>query len=157
MSDVCMIVQLPLTVILNIMLVSAIYQHESAIGIHISPSSWTCLPPHFTPLGCRRTPDLSSLHHTEHFHQLYANLCAHAAFSICTPSASPTMPTSLFSMPASPLLPCKVAHQIHLARFHKYALIHNTCFSVSDSLHSVQQALLPSTSLGLPQMCSFKG
>ena len=139
----------------DIVLVSAIHQQESARGIHMSPPSH--LPLHPTPLGCYRTPDLSSLHHTEHFHQLYANLCVHAAFSICTPSASPTMPTSLFSMPASPLLPCKVAHQIHLARFHKYALIHNTCFSVSESLHSVQQALLPSTSLGLPQMCSFKG
>ena len=27
------------------MLVSVIHQHESAIGIHISPSTWTSLPP----------------------------------------------------------------------------------------------------------------
>ena len=38
------------------MLVSAISQHESAIGIHISSPSWISFPPpsHPTPLGCHR-------------------------------------------------------------------------------------------------------
>ena len=41
----------------NNVLVSTIHQHESAIGIHMSPS-WTSshLPPHPTPLGCHRAP-----------------------------------------------------------------------------------------------------
>ena len=37
----------------NIVLVSAKHQQESAIGIHLSPPSWTSLPPP-TPLGCHR-------------------------------------------------------------------------------------------------------
>ena len=31
------------------MLISAIYQHESAIAIHMSPLSWTCFSPLFLP------------------------------------------------------------------------------------------------------------
>ena len=55
----------------NIVLVSAIYEHESAIGIRISFPSWTSLlpptpshpiPPHPTPLGCHKALDLSSLY-----------------------------------------------------------------------------------------------
>ena len=52
----------------SIVLVSAIPQHESSIGIPMSPPSH--LPPHPTPLGCHRAPDLSSLHHTANSHWL---------------------------------------------------------------------------------------
>ena len=52
------------------MLVSAIHQHESAIGIHMSPPKQTSLPPHSTPLHCHRALDLSSLHHTANSHWL---------------------------------------------------------------------------------------
>ena len=50
----------------NIVLVSAIHQHESAIGIHMpfSPAHPSHLWPHPTPLGSHRAPGLSSLHHT---------------------------------------------------------------------------------------------
>ena len=44
------------------MLVSALFQHESAIGICMSPPSWASLLPHPTPLGSHRPSDLSSLH-----------------------------------------------------------------------------------------------
>ena len=49
----------------NIVLISAIYQHESVIGICRSPPSWTSLlpPPYPTPLGCHRTLNLSFLSH----------------------------------------------------------------------------------------------
>ena len=40
-------------------LVSAVYQHTSAIGIHTSSPSWNSLLPHHTPLDCHRAPDLS--------------------------------------------------------------------------------------------------
>ena len=54
------------------MLVSAMYQHESVLGIHMSfslepPSHLTHHP---TPVGCHREPDLSSLCHTANFHWL---------------------------------------------------------------------------------------
>ena len=42
---------------------------ESAIGIPMSSSSWTFLPPP-TPLGCPRAPGLGSLCPAEHFHWL---------------------------------------------------------------------------------------
>ena len=34
----------------NIVLASAIHQHESAIGIHVSPPSFTSLPPSTPPI-----------------------------------------------------------------------------------------------------------
>ena len=56
----------------NVVLVYAIHQYESALGIHMSlclePPSH--LPLHPTPRGCHRTPDLSSLCHTANFHWL---------------------------------------------------------------------------------------
>ena len=45
------------------MLVSAIHQHESAIGIHMSPPSWTSLPPQPHPSRLSQISQLSSLHH----------------------------------------------------------------------------------------------
>ena len=48
----------------NIVVVFAIRWHESAMGVHVSPS-WTPshLPPHPIPLGCPRAPALSALFH----------------------------------------------------------------------------------------------
>ena len=46
--------------------------------------------------------------------------------------------TSLYSMPVSIFLPYKYAHQYHFSRFYIYALIFDTCFSLSDLLHSLQ-------------------
>ena len=47
-------------VLYNIVLTSAIHQHESVIGMHVSPPSLTSfpdpLPPLPTPLGCYRAP-----------------------------------------------------------------------------------------------------
>ena len=56
----------------NIVLTSAIHQCESVTGMHMSPPSRTSLlhPPHPTPLGCHRAPDLSSLCHSANFHWL---------------------------------------------------------------------------------------
>ena len=38
----------------HIVLVSAIHQHESVKGVHMSPPVWTYLPPYPTPLDCHR-------------------------------------------------------------------------------------------------------
>ena len=54
------------------MVISAVYQHGSAIGIRMShalePSSH--LPPQPTSLDCHKTLALSSLHHTANSHWL---------------------------------------------------------------------------------------
>ena len=50
----------------------------------------------------------------------------------------------LFSTSVSLILPCKLVHLYHFSRFHIYALIYDTCFSLSDFLHSVWQSLGPS-------------
>ena len=42
---------------------SAPYQHGSAIGIHMYPSSWVCLPPQSHPSRLSQSPGLSSLSH----------------------------------------------------------------------------------------------
>ena len=56
----------------NIVLVSAIHQHESAIGIHMSPPSWPSLLPPTTsqPSKLSQSPGLSSLSHTANSHWL---------------------------------------------------------------------------------------
>ena len=63
--------------------------------------------------------------------------------------------TSLFSISAALFLLCKWVHQYNFSRFHTYALIYDICFSLSDLLHSVHQALASSTSLQLTQINSF--
>ena len=61
----------------------------------------------------------------------YGNVYVTMLFSQFIPFSSfPTVPTSLFSMSASPLLPCKWVHQYHLSRFHMHALIYNICLFV---------------------------
>ena len=62
----------------HIVLVSVIHLHRSVIGKHISPPSWTSLPPYPTPVGCHRAPDLSSTHHTANSHWL-VDLCSVSA------------------------------------------------------------------------------
>ena len=52
------------------MLTSPRQQHESAVGIRPFRPSLASLPPHPTPPGYHRAPDLSSLHHTVNFHWL---------------------------------------------------------------------------------------
>ena len=82
----------------NIVLVSAVYQHESALDKHMSPPSWASLPPP-TPshlLGCHRAPDLSFLSHTANFHRLsnftYGNVYVSMLLSQFVPSSlSPTV------------------------------------------------------------------
>ena len=97
---------------LQYLLVSTIYQHESAIGIHVSPPSWNSshLLPLPTPLGCRRAPDLSSLCHTWNVRWLsnfpYDNMYVSMLLSqFVPPCPSSPVSTSLFSTSVSPLLP----------------------------------------------------
>ena len=56
----------------NIVLVSAVHQYQSAIGIHMSPPSGTSLPPPTPSHRCSlsQSSDLSSMHHTTNSHWL---------------------------------------------------------------------------------------
>ena len=96
----------------NTVLVSTICQHELAKGICMFPPCWgslpTPLPPHPTPLGCHRAPNLSFLHHTANFHQLSNFTYGNEYVSILvSPFLSPTVSTRLFSLSVSPLgFPC---------------------------------------------------
>ena len=71
----------------GIVLMSAIHQQESAIVIHMSPASWTSLPP-VTPFYLSRlsqSTSLSSLSHTANSSWLFYIwqwMCFHATLSI---------------------------------------------------------------------------
>ena len=119
--------------------------------------------PHPTALGYHRAPDLSSLHRTVDFRGLSGFTCDDVYVSMLLsqfshplpPSSAP--PTSLLSMSASPLLPCKHVHHNHLPRFHVLLLFSHSV--VSDSLrpHGLRHTTLPhpSPSPGAyPNSCS---
>ena len=95
---------------------SILYQHESAIGIHMSPPSGSSLPPptpfhHFRLL---QSPGLSSVSHTANSHWLsILHMVVYMFPCYFLRSSHPLLPPaacahlSLFSMSVSPLLPCK--------------------------------------------------
>ena len=78
----------------------------AAAGIPMSPLSWnplSYLPPHPTPLGCHRAPDLSSLDHTANSHWLsnfaHDNVYVSMLFSqFIPPSPSPSVCIELLLM-----------------------------------------------------------
>ena len=75
------------------------YKHESTIGIHMSPPSWTSLPPP-TPSGYHRALDLSSLHERLNFSWLsnfkYGNAYVSKLLSqFFPPSPSTPLPTQV--------------------------------------------------------------
>ena len=97
--------------------------------------------PHPTALGYHRAPDLSSLHRTVDFRGLSGFTCDDVYVSMLLsqfshslpPSSAP--PTSLLSMSASPLLPCKHVHHNHLPRFHVCCcLVTPSCLTLCDPM-----------------------
>ena len=59
-------------------------------------------------------------------------------FSQFVPSSpSPTVFKSLFSMSASPLLPCTWVHQHRLSGLHTHAWVYTICPSLCDLLHPI--------------------
>ena len=99
----------------NIVLVSAIHQHESAIGILLSPPSTTSLPlsPHLTPVVV--TPwGLRSLSHAGNSLWLAVLCMVMHTFPccLCPTFSSPCCVHNSFSMSASPLLPWKICSSI---------------------------------------------
>ena len=135
------------------MLVSALYQSESAIHTHISPYllplSSPSHPPYPTPLGGHKAPSWSPC----------AMQLLLLAIYFTFGSVYMSMPLSHF-VPASPSpSPCPQVHSLCLRlyscpaprsfkitfffffRFHIYVLAYRICFSLSDLLHSEPQIL----------------
>ena len=117
-------------------LVSAIHQHESAIG-SLSLETPSLLPSHPRPLGCPNRAsgfELPASYNKLAIYFTCGNVYVQCySFNSSAPSPSHTVSTSLFSVSASLLLPCRQVHPYYLSS----ALIYHICFSLSDLLHSV--------------------
>ena len=81
----------------NVVLVSAIRQHESAARIHTSPSPGTSLPPPSAshPSSCLRPQGSGSLHHTENPPWLSISHTIMHMFPCCSLSSSHSLPPPL--------------------------------------------------------------
>ena len=109
----------------NVVLVSAIQQYESPIGIHTSSPPER--PSHLPPLWVVQSRGLSSLCHTANPHWLpilhMVWIRPTLSFPSCVHKSSVCLSTA--------------AHQCHFSRLHIYAPIYDICFSLPDLLHSV--------------------
>ena len=111
--------------------VFVIHQHESAIGIRVSPHPEPCshLPPYPIPRGCPRVPALGALRHawnlTLVIYFTYGDVHVSVLFSQIIPPSPPTESQSLCFMSVSPLLPCMYSRWYCLSKFHIYALIYS--------------------------------
>ena len=110
-------------------MVSVDHQHESAVGIPMSPPSWASLPPSSPSHTSRllQIPGLSSLSHTANSHWLsvfhmvvYKVPCCSLPVPHCLLPPHYPVSISLLSVSVSLLLPCK--YQYCLSRFSMYAL-----------------------------------
>ena len=110
-------------IIYSVVLVSAIYQHESTMDIHMSSFSWTSL----TLLGGHSAQGWASrIMQQVPTRYLILHLAIYICFSatVSCPSLSfPCCVTSLISMSASLLLPCKLVHLYHFSRLHIYVCL----------------------------------
>ena len=135
------------------MLVSAVQWRGSATcGIFIS-CLLSCHPP---PRSSESTA-MMALCDAAGSHQPSVVLGVGRTYVSPNLSVHPT-PAPLFTHPfptfVSLFLPWKF-HLYHFSRFHIYAWIYDTCFSLSDWLYSLWQFLGPSTSLRMTQFHSF--
>ena len=93
---------------------TTIHQHESIIGIHMSPPSWTSLPPP-SPFHHSRLSQSSGFGFPVSYSKFplailftYGHVYILILLSqVIPPSSFPTVTISLFSMFVSPLLSCK--------------------------------------------------
>ena len=125
------------------MVVSAIYSHESAMGVHVFPIL-NPLPPHSPshpsgssqctspehPVSCIK-PGLVIYFTYDKIH------ISMLFFQIIPPSPSPTESKSLFFTSVSLLLSRIQGYCYHLSKFHIYALVYCIGVFLSYLLHSV--------------------
>ena len=121
----------------NVVLISAV-QCESAVSIHISPSSCLSLPPQCPsmPLGHHRAlrwaPCAVQQLPIAHLFHTWCVYMSMLLSQFVTPSLSPLCPHVHF--PRLRLYSCRAKgnHLYHLSRFHIHTLIYGICFSLSD-------------------------
>ena len=94
----------------NVVVVSAVQQYESALGIHIPPPSHA--HPQSQPSRSSQSIELNSLCYAAASHllsmlQLIVYICQCYSCQFFPRSSSPTVSLSLFSMSVSLFLPCK--------------------------------------------------
>ena len=118
----------------SVALVSAIHQALNQPSVYMNPPSWTShpllTPSHLSQLSQTAGSSSCVIQQipTGHLFYIWECISFSAPLSICPTLSFPaTVSTSLFSIPASLLLPCKKVHQYHFSRFHIYALIYNIC------------------------------
>ena len=115
----------------NIGLISVIHQHELTLGVHLSPplESPLHLPPIPTPLGYYRAPVwVPWVIQQIPTGCLFTNVGVHASMLLSpfispSPSCSPPLSVSLFSMSASPLQLCEQTSQTHPSQFHVFVFL----------------------------------
>ena len=132
----------------NVVLISGIWQCESVIIIYVSPSPWASLPSlHPIPQVHHRAPSMllvlirqlsTILHLAVYICQCYFLSSRHPHFPLLCPQ--------VFSLLGS---------SVSFFQIHIYVLISDTCFTLSDLLHSVYEASGSSTSLQLTDIFSF--
>ena len=125
-------------------------QHESAIGIHISPPFGTSLPPPSPshPSRLIQSSCLSFLSHTANswlvIYFTYGNVSFHVTLSIQLTLSSPLpMSVSLFSMSVSPLNPLFHSHaSVWVLSF---LCLHFLCSSIPSLIQSFISLNRPSS------------
>ena len=123
----------------------AIYQHESATGIHVfpilNPPPSSLLPPCTIPLGRPSAPAPSIQYRASNLDWglvSYMILYVSMPFSqIIPPSPSPTESKRLFYTSVSLLLSRTQGYCYHLSKFNIYALVYCIGVFLSGLLHSV--------------------
>lgn len=125
------------------MLVSAIYQYKSALGIHMSlpHESPSHLLSHSTPPSYHRALALSSPHYTANFHWqsnfAYGDVYVSALLpQSIPPSSPPAVSTNLFPVWVS-FAALQEVNQYHLSRSHTHVLTYNSCLSFSNLLDTL--------------------
>ena len=121
----------------------AIYQHKSAMDIHMFPS-WTLLP-HPSPYHPSGSSQFTSPKHPVSCIEprlairfLHDSIHVSMPFSqIIPPSPSPTESKSLFFTSVSLLLSHIKSHRYHLSKSHIYALIYCIGVFLSGLLHCI--------------------
>ena len=107
----------------------AIYQHESATGVHmcqiLNPPSF--LPPHTIPLGYPSAPAPSILYPAWNLDWRFVSYMILYMFQCHSPKSSHPRPLEskrLFYTSASLLLSCIQGYHYHLSKFHIYVLVY---------------------------------